>query len=306
MRNKEKTTINLVEDGVFPIVIDIDGNKIKKSLDTGLNVSGTIQGEGKLLGIPSLFIRTSGCNLRCAWQMADGTCSICDTAFASFTPDTNITEISDIYKLIRNNIVGIKHIVISGGEPMLQYKQIARLMNILSNKLKLHITIETNGTIFDPEVAEYTNLVSLSPKLSSSTPWQPNLRDTSIEYHERVALKHEHFRYNIPVIQAWIDSCYNLDPAYPYSDKKYLDRKPNKDFQLKFVVGSESDIIEIKEKYIRFLKGVEPFDIMLMPLGLNREQLEKTSRLVLRECVRNGWRYTPRLHIDIFNDKRSV
>lgn len=306
--NTPEIKLRLVNNGVFPIINDKFGNPINDSLDTGLNVAGTIQGEGKLVGIPSLIIRTSGCNLRCAWRMEDGTASTCDTAFSSYNPENNTLPISDIITLVKNNIGQIKHVIITGGEPMLQFKQLAALSELLHRVIGVHITLETNGTMFDKDVAAHTNLISLSPKLSSSTPWKPNLRGTAFEFNERYALKHERFRYNIAAIQAWIDSCYGLDPAY-YTEigkHRYNTRQPNKDFQLKFVVCSIEDIDEIKDKYIRLLNGVEPTDIMLMPLGLNQEQLEKTTMLTIRECIKYGWRYTPRLHIDIFNEKRSV
>lgn len=57
--------INLVNNGIFPIVYDKNGELINEDLDTGFNIAGTLQGEGKLVGTPCLFIRTSGCNIRC-------------------------------------------------------------------------------------------------------------------------------------------------------------------------------------------------------------------------------------------------
>lgn len=303
--SKEPTTINLVNDGVFPIIFDKDGNRKARLLDTGLDCSGGIQGEGKLSGVPSLLLRTSGCNLHCSWRMPDGTSSICDTPYSSWAPESNPTEINEIITLLKNNIGNIKHLVVTGGEPMIQANSLIVLLKSIKKYLKLHITLETNGTKFHPEVAQYVDLISLSPKLASSTPWQPNLRGTGIEYIERYALAHERIRYSIRDLQNWINTCY--EPiAFPNGIQHYEHRSEEKDFQLKFVVGSLLDIEEIKEKYLRFLKGVEPFDIMLMPLGLNRDQLDMTTKLTLQECVKNGWRYTPRIHIDIFNDKRSV
>jgi 7-carboxy-7-deazaguanine synthase len=138
---------------------------------------------------------------------------------------------------------------------------------------------------------------------------QPNLRGTDVEYSERVALRHEKLRYNVDVIQAYIDACYGLDASLISSEKskkRYTNRSSNKDFQLKFVVGSKNDIVEIENKYLRLLQGVNPEDVVLMPIGLNQEQLKTTTMLALRACIQHGWRYTPRLHIDMFNDKRSV
>ena len=92
--------INLVENGVFPITKDAEGNLLEGALDTGLSSPGTVQGEGKLLGTSCLFIRTSGCNLRCAWVGADGNGSPCDTPYSSHHAEKNMMEVDDVVKLV--------------------------------------------------------------------------------------------------------------------------------------------------------------------------------------------------------------
>jgi 7-carboxy-7-deazaguanine synthase len=82
--NNMTNKITLANEGVFPIVRDKDGQLLPQVPATGITVAGTIQGEGKLAGVPSLFIRFSSCNLRCIWQLPDGTYSKCDTPYASF------------------------------------------------------------------------------------------------------------------------------------------------------------------------------------------------------------------------------
>lgn len=304
---KKEYNINLVKNGIFPITKDINGNDISTSLDTMLHFPGTIQGEGKLVGYPSLIIRLSGCNLRCAWQLPDGNGSICDTAYSSFSPETNTMPSDDIIKIVKNNIGNnIRHVIITGGEPMLQYESLRYLVWMLKMNLGLHITLETNGTIFDKEVADFVDLVSISPKLRSSVPNIENLRNTGIEHSARVALRHDKYRYNPTVIQAWIDNTYILDEKYIDSPKKYIRKKDGKDFQLKFVIADSMDITEVEYEFIRRLNGYHNEDIMLMPLGLNQNELRQTTRLVIGECIKHGWIFTPRLHIDIFNDKRSV
>ena len=108
--------INLVENGVFPITKDADGNLLEGALDTGLSSPGTVQGEGKLLGTSCLFIRTSGCNLRCAWVGADGNGSPCDTPYSSHHAETNKMEVDDVVKLVQANRGKMNYVVVSGGE----------------------------------------------------------------------------------------------------------------------------------------------------------------------------------------------
>lgn len=114
----------------------------------------SIQGEGKLTGVPSFFVRASGCNLRCGW---------CDTPYASWSPEGETRTVADIVDEARAS--GVRHAVLTGGEPML-----FPAMTTLSRALReagFHITIETAGTIVRDVACD---LMSLSPKLANSTP----------------------------------------------------------------------------------------------------------------------------------------
>ncbi len=112
----------------------------------------SIQGEGKLIGTPSIFIRTAGCNLRCRW---------CDTAYAFEGKDQTIESI--VLEVERYNC---KYVVITGGEPTIQ-KELEQLVSRLK-KYNHHITLETNGTKYDDYLVLNCDLVSISPKLSNS------------------------------------------------------------------------------------------------------------------------------------------
>lgn len=116
------------------------------------------QGEGRLVGVPSVFIRTSGCNLRC-W--------FCDTPFASWEPTGQQQSITQILQQCAEFADQAQHVVITGGEPMLPV-EIVELTKQLSAQ-NFHITIETAGTL-DREVA--CDLISISPKLANSDPDQ--------------------------------------------------------------------------------------------------------------------------------------
>jgi 7-carboxy-7-deazaguanine synthase len=281
--------LNLVDNGIFPIIYDKTGNRIEGILDTGLSVSGTCQGEGKLLGTSCLFVRTSGCNLRCAWVGADGNGSPCDTPYSSHYAENNRMEIDDIVQLVDVNKGNIRYIVVSGGEPTMQ-KGLSELLEKLQ-LLGLHTTIETNATIFDPLIAKHTNLISMSPKLGSSTPHEANLKNTGIAYSEHWARKHQAKRRNIEAIQQYID---------------YALGHENIDFQLKFVVQNPSDIEEIETDFLAHLAGWTPDDVVLMPEGTSSEMLADRSYWAIEAAITRGWRFTPRLHVELFGKARAV
>lgn len=280
--------INLVENGVFPITRDIDGNLMDTTLDTGLSSPGTIQGEGKLLGTSCLFIRTSGCNLRCAWVGADGNGSPCDTPYSSHHPEKNMMEVNDVIKLIQANRGNLNYVVVSGGEPTMQNSLSELLAKLRS--IGMHTTIETNGTIYDEQVARYTNLISLSPKLGSSAPNEANLKNTGIAYSEHWVRKHNSKRRNIAAIQKYINA------ANEYGNE----------FQLKFVVQNPGDLAEIETDFLDQLTGWVPDDVVLMPEGTSSDMLADRSYWAIEEAISRGWRFTPRLHIELFGKARAV
>ena len=280
--------INLVENGIFPITKDIEGNVIVGALDTGLQISGTVQGEGKLLGTSCLFIRTSGCNLRCAWIGADGNGSPCDTPYSSHHAETNMMEVDDVVQLVHANRGNMKYVVVSGGEPTMQ-KGVVELLAKLQS-IGMHTTIETNATIFNKSMARHINLVSMSPKLASSTPWSDNLLNTGIDYSEHWAKKHESKRRNIDTIQKYIDAAKLYD----------------NDFQLKFVVQNPKDIEEIETDFLAHLTGWTADDVVLMPEGTSSDMLADRSYWAIEAAVERGWRFTPRLHIELFGKARAV
>ena len=149
----------------------------------------SIQGEGELTGVPSVFIRTSGCNLRCDW---------CDTPYASWEPEGREMSIGQIVAEFAE--CSTSHCVITGGEPM-----IAKGIHDLASQIKSlgkHITIETAGTVL-PDGIE-CDLASISPKLSNSTPSESRDRAWS-KRHEKTRLQHA-------VIREWINQ-------YPYQLK---------------------------------------------------------------------------------------
>lgn len=130
----------------------------------------SIQGEGRFTGAPSVFVRTSGCNLRC-W--------FCDTPFASWQPEGLDYAVDEIIAEIEE--WDCRHVVLTGGEPML-FAELIPLCQALHERGR-HITIETAGTLDLPVACD---LMSISPKLAGSGP------DASA--HPRWARRHERQR----------------------------------------------------------------------------------------------------------------
>ncbi|WP_142860631.1 7-carboxy-7-deazaguanine synthase QueE [Salinigranum halophilum] len=229
----------------------------------------SLQGEGKLAGVPSTFIRTSGCNLRC-W--------FCDSYHTSWEPTHGWLDIDEVVSQATEH--ESEHVVLTGGEPMM-HDRVDSLLETL-NREGYHITVETNGTVFRDVPMD---LASISPKLASSTPTEerpPAGGDTDIGVWDE---RHERDRLDYDALAALVE-------AY--------------DFQLKFVVTDREDMDEI-ESLVEELREVSTAsirneDVLLMPEGMTRERLSETRELTAELALEYGYRYTPRLHVDLWND----
>jgi 7-carboxy-7-deazaguanine synthase len=216
----------------------------------------SIQGEGLLAGVPSVFLRASGCNLRCHW---------CDTDYASWNPQGEERTVPEILAQIAN--FPVRHAVVTGGEPL-----IAADIEELCQRLRehgYHITVETAATVFKPIACD---LASLSPKLANSTPW---LRDGG-----RHAEQHEKRRLQFDVIRRFME-------LY--------------DYQLKFVLDAPRDIEEVQD-ILAHLGAVPAERVLLMPQGLTAGEVRDRGLWIAELCKRHGYRYCPRLHIDLWGN----
>jgi 7-carboxy-7-deazaguanine synthase len=217
----------------------------------------SLQGEGALVGVPSAFVRLSGCNLRCHW---------CDTPYTSWKPVGEEMTIAHIVEEVRG--FGARHVVVTGGEPML-FPDVVPLTQEL-RKLDLHITIETAGTVFQPVECD---LMSISPKLANSTPF---LREQG-----RWAAAHDRLRYQPEVLKQLM--------AYPY--------------QFKFVVEEPQDLEEIQA--ILADVGVDRSKVILMAEGRSAIIIQERGRWLAEIAKREKFRMSPRLHVDLWGDKRG-
>ena len=223
----------------------------------------SIQGEGELTGVPTVFVRMSGCNLRCTW---------CDTKYASWNPEGDEISVEDIVS--RVCAFPAQHCVLTGGEPMVA-KEIATLAAKLRGAGK-HITVETAGTIAPDAIA--CDLASLSPKLTNSTPAVGLISDAWRKRHDSTRLQPE-------VLREWIDH-------YP--------------FQLKFVMEGAADLSEKEELLQRIDRPIPPSKVLVMPQGIDVRTIRGRDETLIDLCLRRGYRYCNRLHIEIFGNKRGT
>jgi 7-carboxy-7-deazaguanine synthase len=222
----------------------------------------SLQGEGGLVGVPSAFIRVSGCNLRCVW---------CDTPYASWSPEGPVMGVEDILDWVHQS--GIRHVVLTGGEPII-FDAIEPLCRGIRAQGR-HITIETAGTVFREVECD---LMSISPKLSHSTP---------PESDDGWRARHEALRLNLPVL---------------------TDLLAHYDSQLKFVVNPDqlqTDLDEI-DAILGSLPIISPDRVLLMAEGIDSATQVRRMRALVPVCLERGWRLTPRLHIDLFGNQRGT
>jgi 7-carboxy-7-deazaguanine synthase len=218
----------------------------------------SVQGEGEFAGTPSVFVRTTGCNLRC-W--------FCDSPYTSFQPEGAQRDWREV--LIDVLKLDCPHVVLTGGEPLLQPDII-----LLSRALRIEgriVTVETAGTIYRPVSAD---LMSISPKLSNSLP-----RDMT-----RWTERHERDRDQPEVLQ------------------KLMRDSP---YQLKFVVDRPSDLNEIVEYLMKF-PDVANDRVWLMPQGVRQEELAEKETWLAPAAERLGYRFCPRRHIEFYGNVRGT
>jgi|TARA_Y100000052_G_scaffold26449_1_gene31447 organic radical activating enzyme len=231
----------------------------------------SVQGEGKTVGIPSVFVRLGGCNLMCGGmgtqfdgELHNGAEFRCDTVEVWMNAQSK--QVEDILddeciKAIKNGA----HIILTGGEPTMQQKGLEEFINYVKDEITPDpfFEVETNGTIMPNDfLLEEISLWNCSPKLTNSG------NDQSMTFKPEV----------IEVLN-----------------------KFNTIF--KFVINKEKEWHEIGYLYLPIIDNEK---IYLMPAGENQELLEQNKLLVVELAKANYVNFTTRLHIDIWNQKTGV
>ncbi|MEN9577020.1 MAG: hypothetical protein RJA70_29 [Pseudomonadota bacterium] len=219
----------------------------------------SLQGEGPNAGTPCSFLRLADCNLSCAW---------CDSSytwnFEKYDRETEVKQLS--VTEVAEQLAPCNHLVITGGEPLLQQKRIPLLLQALDSKRAGRcVEVETNGTLL-PNDALWAriNQWNVSPKLG-------NAKDP---------LSRRILRPTLSVFSA--------------SDRAYL----------KLVVESDEDLSEARE-LVDALNWPKS-RVLLMPQARTPAELAALSPWVAAACIANGFRYSPRLHIALWGERRGV
>ncbi|MGE0599298.1 MAG: 7-carboxy-7-deazaguanine synthase QueE [Dehalococcoidia bacterium] len=226
--------------------------------DGAPEIFSSVQGEGVSAGLPSTFVRLSTCNLRCSW---------CDTAYTwdwdRFAKSDQIVEMSaeEIARDVLSRAP--RNVVITGGEPMIQKRQLLPLVTALKTA-GLRIEVETNGTIAPGDLGQLIDQWNVSPKLRNSG--NEGLERLPAQSLERLAA---------------------LQGAF-----------------FKFVIAEEADIAEVEELRGQF--NIPQNRVILMPEGTTAAALNARSPWLAEVCTERGYRFSSRLHILIWGDKRGV
>lgn len=227
----------------------------------------SIQGEGKTTGRPALFMRLTGCNLLCCF---------CDTI--EVWQKGNRMSFEEIWGLWIENfwtrpLMNGASLVITGGEPMLQAKPLARFLYWLKERVSEHcspmpylqIEIETNGC-YIPELELDLHVVqyNVSPKLSNSN--EPE--------DKRI----------VPEAMFWFAN--------------------NHKATFKFVVSKKNDLAEIRRWVDTF--GIDWRKVWLMPEGQTEEQIGQKAQFVADACKEHECNYSSRLQVHIWGETTGV
>lgn len=236
----------------------------------------SIQGEGKSMGTPSVFVRTSLCNLHCIWCDTDYTWNWIGTRFQHLNDQQPgyrkfdkkdwiaACSIPEVAALVTAH--PCLNVILTGGEPMLQQPALTALMQYLRQANPAYrFEVETNGTLAPtPELEAQIDQYNVSPKLENSN--NPRkLREKPAVYRTFAQNPKAHF---------------------------------------KFVIAEKNDLAEVLELIQRY--EIPSEKVWLMPEGSTRQILARRQMWLVEVCKTHGFRYTDRLHVQIWGSKKGV
>ena len=245
--------------------------KLARMPDGSPEIFHTLQGEGRNVGRPSVFIRASLCNLHCTWCDTDYTWNWEDTAFAhesgrKWRRKEQIVDLDTEEIVTHVKSWHCHDYVFTGGEPLIQETAWSALMETCSERWDdCHFEIETNGTLFPKEdfLARIHGL-NVSPKLSNS----------GVEESMRTK----------PEVLANLAATGKAD--------------------FKFVIGDEPDLGEVLS--LIEASAIPGDRVFLMPKARTVEELEANQSPVAEMAQAHGFRYSDRLHLRLYGAKRGV
>ena len=267
----------------------------------------SLQGEGKYVGTPSVFLRTFGCNFTCGgFGMPKGEMSNerfkihpeqfkkyddlplvhtgCDSyaswdvRFKHLSPLMTTKDIADkIVDMLPNKEWKNEHLVITGGEPLLGWQRSYEELLTLSNMKNLkYITFETNGTQkltddFKKFLFNYSN--------------KRGLGDTEFTFSVSAKLSASGENWDDAVIPEVVNTYHNYGTVY-----------------LKFVIDKDSDIEEVERAVKAYRDYGLECDVYLMPVGGTDVKYFSNYKAVAEMAMKKGWKYSPRLQVDIWRN----
>ena len=233
----------------------------------------SIQGEGPSIGTLALFIRTSHCNLSCPGYPCD-TLEVWEKVWMRLTPQ-QLVDYCACNGWI-NKVRKGAHIVLTGGEPTLWQPKLALFLQRVREYTKTipYVEIETNGTILpDPKLTYSINQFNISPKLTNSG-------NTFKK------------RFKLNVVAEWINLTWSTYRTYC----------------LKFVVSTIQDVDEVNGYLcqLREIIEVPNSNVWLMPRAGSKIELEEKSEWITKICKNEGFNFSTRLHLSIWDKATGV
>lgn len=240
-------------------------------LGAGPEIFFSLQGEGKNLGAPSVFVRLSRCNLYCSWCDTPYTWNWSGTSFRhdaeqkyDMAAQTLELSASDVASQVA--AWACRRVVLTGGEPLLQALECAELTRaLLAHDPRYAVEIETNGTLVPPlELDAVVRQYTVSAKLENSGVERAlRLRREALEFFAR-------------------------------SEKAVF----------KFVVAGAADVEQVSALVTGH--GIDPDRVYLMPQASDAARLRELAPSVAEVCKSSGYRFSDRLHIHLFGNRPGV